>query len=100
MNSIDMAVICKVLGDQNRLQIIEILAAQDEMCACNLLEYFEITQPTLSHHMKVLNESGLVETRKEGKWNHYSLNQEVMGQVIGYFTEIGKQDKQKGSCCK
>ncbi len=47
-----------------------------ELCACEILEKFSITQPTLSHHMKILCDCGLVNGRKEGKWMHYSLNGE------------------------
>jgi len=77
MNSIDVALICKALGDSNRLQIVQMLS-DGEKCACNLLEQFEITQPTLSHHMRILCECGLVEVRKEGKWSHYSLSEETL----------------------
>lgn len=73
MVAMDAALICKALGDSNRLHIVRSLL-QGEMCACQLLEQFSITQPTLSHHMKVLCECGLVRVRKEGKWSHYSLN--------------------------
>lgn len=67
------AKILKALADSNRLKIIDILSC-GEKCACDLLSNFDFTQPTLSHHMKVLIECGLVETRKEGTWNHYRLN--------------------------
>lgn len=73
MNTMDVAVICKALGDSNRLQIVQMLS-DGEKCGCKLLEAFEITQPTLSHHMKILCECGLVNDRKEGKWHYYSLN--------------------------
>ena len=53
MDTIDVASICKALGDSNRLQIVQMLS-DGEKCACRLLEHFEITQPTLSHHMKIL----------------------------------------------
>lgn len=76
MNPTEIAAICKALGDANRLQIVQMLSAK-EKCACKLLEAFEITQPTLSHHMKILCECGLVNSRKEGKWHYYSLNMEV-----------------------
>ena len=76
MNAIDVALVCKALSDSNRLQIIQMLA-DGEKCACKLLEAFEITQPTLSHHMRILCECGLVTVRKEGKWSHYSLNRET-----------------------
>ena len=64
MNEMDIALICKALGDANRLKIVKMLS-DGEKCGCKLLESFEITQPTLSHHMKILCECGLVETRKE-----------------------------------
>lgn len=77
MNEIDVALICKALGDSNRLKIVKILS-DGEKCGCKLLEAFDITQPTLSHHMRILGECGLVKTRKEGKWSHYSLSCEVL----------------------
>ena len=77
MKSMDVAFICKALGDSNRLEIVRMLS-DGEKCGCKLLERFEITQPTLSHHMKVLVECGLVNVRKEGKWHHYSLNCETL----------------------
>ena len=91
MNETDIAQICKALGDPNRLKIIEVLSG-GEMCACKLLERFQITQPTLSHHMKILCKCGLVEVRREGKWCHYSLQCESFSsfqQFIGGLT-----------CCK
>lgn len=69
----DNAKIIKALSDPNRLKIIDILSC-GERCACDILEHFDFTQPTLSHHMKVLMECGIVECRKEGLWCHYSLN--------------------------
>lgn len=72
LNITEFELISKALGDSNRLQIIQMLSA-GEKCGCKLLEAFDITQPTLSHHMKILVECGLVSDRKEGKWHHYSL---------------------------
>ncbi len=73
MKTTDIALVCRALGDMNRLQIVQMLS-DGEKCACKLLEKFEITQPTLSHHMRILCECGLVDVRKEGKWSHYTLN--------------------------
>ena len=73
MNSEQAALVCKALGDANRMQIIQSLTG-GELCACELLEQFSITQPTLSHHMKILCDSGLVASRRDGKWTYYSLN--------------------------
>ena len=77
MEVTDVAAICKALGDSNRLQIIQMLS-DGEKCGCKLLDAFDITQPTLSHHMKILCDCGLVNDRKEGKWHHYSLNCETL----------------------
>lgn len=77
MNIIDYSLICKALGDTNRLQIVNMLSGE-EKCACKLLEQFEISQPTLSHHMHILCGCGLVNVKKDGKWSYYTLNQEVL----------------------
>ena len=69
------AVIFKAFCDENRLQILEMLRS-GEKCACVLLESLQISQSTLSHHMKILCESGVVTSRKEGKWTHYSISRE------------------------
>ena len=82
----------------NRLQIIQMLS-DGEKCGCKLLEAFNITQPTLSHHMKMLTECGLVNARKEGKWQHYSLNCETL-QGFKSFIEGLSCVKKKGCCCQ
>jgi ArsR family transcriptional regulator, arsenate/arsenite/antimonite-responsive transcriptional repressor len=61
----------KALSDQNRLDILSMLK-DGEICACEILEKLNITQPTLSHHMKILLGVNLVCARKDGKWVHYS----------------------------
>lgn len=66
----------KALGDENRLHILELLQG-GERCACVLLENLHLSQPTLSHHMKILCDAGLVTGRKEGKWVYYTLNRET-----------------------
>lgn len=91
METADVALICKALGDPNRLQIVEMLS-DGEKCACKLLERFEITQPTLSHHMKILVESGLVDVRRDGKWSHYSLNCETLRAFKSFMDGL--------SCCR
>ncbi len=65
----------KALADENRLAILMSLR-QKEKCACYLLEELNISQSTLSHHMKLLCDSGIVDYRKDGKWMHYSLSEE------------------------
>ena len=65
--------ISKALSDTNRLRIIEMLT-EGEKCGCHILEELQVSQPTLSHHMKVLLDCGLVSSYKDGKWQHYSIN--------------------------
>ena len=93
MNTMDVALICKALGDSNRLQIVQMLS-EGEKCGCKLLEAFEITQPTLSHHMKILCDSGIVNARKEGKWIHYSISQEGIEEAQKYLYTLkeGRKD--------
>ena len=81
-----VAVICKALGDANRLKITSLLT-KGEKCACELLDEFNITQPTLSHHMKVLNEAALVPSRKDGKNIYYQINCETFSAFRDYFNE-------------
>ena len=88
MNKMDVALICKALSDSNRLEIVQRLS-EGEKCGCKLLERFEITQPTLSHHMKTLVESGMVNDRKEGKWHYYSLNTETFSGFKKYIEDLG-----------
>lgn len=64
-NHEDSAKVIKAVSDASRFKIIDILSC-GEKCACDILEHFEFTQPTLSHHMKVLMETGIVKCRKDG----------------------------------
>ncbi|WP_250228668.1 ArsR/SmtB family transcription factor [Anaeropeptidivorans aminofermentans] len=77
----------KALADTNRLMIVDMLSC-GEMCACEILEKFNITQPTLSHHMKILCDCGLVSGRKEGKWTHYSLNEKAFANFKEFLNVI------------
>lgn len=88
MKLLDVAAIFKVLGDPTRLKIIKILSDDNERCACELLETFDITQPTLSHHMKILNNFKLVKTRKAGVWNYYTLNRKTMEELKNYMDDL------------
>jgi ArsR family transcriptional regulator len=95
------AMICRALSDENRLKIVEMLT-DGEMCACNLLDELAITQPTLSHHMRVLSECNLVSIRKDGKWCHYSLNCKTLTEFREYINSLTCtcSTDQKGCGCK
>ena len=77
----------KVLSDPNRLMILDMLSC-GELCACVILEKFQITQPTLSHHMKTLCGSKIVNSRKDGKWMYYSLNDETAQSMKAFLEEV------------
>ncbi len=81
------AKVFKAFCDENRLQILELLQT-GEKCACVLLESLKISQPTLSHHMKILCESGIVIGRKEGKWTHYSISSEGVAAAKILLTKL------------
>lgn len=72
MDAHKIAAVFKALGDENRIRILKLLRG-GEKCACKLLDELNISQPTLSHHMKILCDAGIVKGRKDGKWMHYSI---------------------------
>lgn len=76
----------KALGDSTRLKIFEMLT-NGRLCACKILENLNITQPTLSHHMKVLCDCGLVIADKDWKWTYYSLDCSVVKEVTEFLSQ-------------
>ena len=84
----------KALSDPKRLRIIDMLSC-GELCACKILEAFHITQPTLSHDMKVLIEANLVTDRREGKNIYYTLNTDVLQELQGTLKQIFEE---KSNC--
>lgn len=83
----NMAAIFKALGDENRIRILKLLHG-GEKCACKLLDELNISQSTLSHHMKILCDAGIVTGRKEGKWMHYSICYEGVCHLRGVLREL------------
>ncbi|MPM83388.1 hypothetical protein SDC9_130452 [bioreactor metagenome] len=90
------AVFMKALSDETRVKIFAMLS-QGELCACKILEEVNITQPTLSYHMKILSESGLVNSRRDGVWMRYSVNRGNLAVIKGLFDEIGANIINSGS---
>lgn len=95
---LDFALLFKALGDETRLRIVSMLS-DVEVCACDILAHLEITQPTLSHHMKVLGGCGLVKSRKDGAWMRYRLNEETVTEMQRFLEGIrqGKDSLGKSS---
>ena len=83
----DTAKVLKAISDPKRLRIVDMLSC-GELCACKILEAFHITQPTLSHDMKVLLEAGIVRDRREGKNIYYSLDAERLDAFQRTLQEI------------
>ena len=81
------AKVFRALSDPNRLMILEILQSR-ERCACEILADLKIVQSTLSHHMKILCDSGLVDSRRHGKWIYYSLSKDVCEAAKDLLDEI------------
>ncbi|MEF9893771.1 MAG: metalloregulator ArsR/SmtB family transcription factor [Anaerorhabdus sp.] len=98
MNSYqELSKVLKALSDPKRLEIIDMLSC-GELCACDIQEHFDITQPTLSHDLKVLYDANLLNTRSEGKWKYYSLNVEYLDK---YQIQLSKLFLEKKNCiCK
>ena len=80
-------IIFKALCDEKRLSILELLKG-GEKCACVLMEELNIAQSALSYHMKILCESGLVTSRQEGKWTHYTISKSGREYAIKRLTEL------------
>ena len=88
MDSMETVKILKALADANRLHILELLGS-GEQCACVLLGNLALSQPTLSHHMKILCDAGLVTSRKAGKWIYYTRQAETLDSIGACLQALG-----------
>jgi ArsR family transcriptional regulator len=79
----ELAARFKALADPTRVAIVNCLSAADEVCVCNLTETFDLSQPTISHHLKILREAGLVESSRRGTWAYYRLVPEAIDALRG-----------------
>ena len=91
---IDISKMLKAMSEPKRLRIVDMLSC-GELCACKILEEFNITQPTLSHDMRVLVEAGIVKDRREGKNIYYSLNREALEAM---HQNLGRMFEDKPDC--
>ena len=81
------AKVFRAFCDERRLRILELLRG-GEKCACKLLENLDMCQSALSYHMKILIESGLVESRQEGKWTHYRISEKGSAYACSLLKEL------------
>ena len=91
------AKVFKAFCDAKRLRILELLR-DGEKCACVLLEQLDLGQSGLSYHMKLLVESGIVESRQEGKWTHYKISANGVVDAIALLRELTKPGKTVEEC--
>jgi ArsR family transcriptional regulator len=79
----ELAARFKALADPTRVAIVNRLAATEECCVCDLTGAFELSQPTISHHLRLLREAGLVEASRRGTWAYYRLIPEAVAELRG-----------------
>ncbi|MEL7609165.1 MAG: metalloregulator ArsR/SmtB family transcription factor [Bacillota bacterium] len=95
------AKVFKAFCDENRLRILELLQS-GEKCACVLIEKLNVGQSALSYHMKILVESGVVESRQEGKWMHYKISEKGGSHARELLRELITPNtaSDKNNCCE
>lgn len=89
-----MNALFKALNDQTRRDILELLRRKD-MTAGEIAEQFDFSKPTISHHLDLLRQAGLVESVKQGQFIYYSLNTTVMDEILGWFIQFSDKKKTK-----
>jgi ArsR family transcriptional regulator len=77
-DAVDLAQRFKALSDPARLRLLSLIASCGEVCACELVDTVGVSQPTVSHHLKVLHEAGLLHRERRGKWIHYRVIPEAV----------------------
>jgi ArsR family transcriptional regulator len=85
--AIRMAAVAKALGDPIRLQLIDVLRKHaGKVCVCELVPLFDISQPTLSHHLKKLRDAGLVDSERQGLWAYYYVIPDALIELAGWLS--------------
>jgi ArsR family transcriptional regulator len=79
----ELAPLFKALADPMRLRLLSLIACHDggESCVCDLLDAFDVTAPTVSYHLKILREAGLISSERRGTWVYYRVNPDVMARM-------------------
>jgi ArsR family transcriptional regulator len=83
-----VAVAFKALADPTRLRVMKAIATAGELCECNIVPAFDLSQPTISYHLKVLREAGLIESERRGQWVYHRLRQRALLGLVRHLTEI------------
>ncbi len=91
----DYAKMFKAFSDPNRLEIIKYLS-KGVCCSCQFIDNFELSQPTMTYHLKMIRDTGLANTRKEGTWMKYELDYDKIDEMIEFLKEL--KDNRSGGC--
>jgi ArsR family transcriptional regulator len=82
-----IARVAKALGDPVRVQLVDVLRKHaGKVCVCELVPLFDLAQPTVSHHLKVLRDAGLVDSERRGLWAYYYVNPEALEELSGWLS--------------
>src|ERR1043165_4638148 len=85
--AIRMAALAKALGDPIRLQLVDVLRRHaGKVCVCELVPLFDISQPTLSHHLKKLRDAGIVDSERQGLWAYYSVLPDALQELTAWLS--------------
>ncbi|AQY49957.1 ArsR family transcriptional regulator [Listeria weihenstephanensis FSL R9-0317] len=87
MNYERTSLVLKAMADPKRMKIIDLLS-ESSLCACDVLEHFDFTQPTLSHHMKALEKAGIVSVTKQSQWHYYALREDFVRDFMSSMTQL------------
>ncbi|MFI0243159.1 ArsR/SmtB family transcription factor [Streptomyces sp. NPDC016845] len=92
----ELAPVFKALGDPVRLRLLSMIASQQggEICVCDLTPAFELSQPTISHHLKLLKQAGLIASERRGTWVYYRLLPQKTDQLAAILTRPGNPEAQ------
>ncbi|MFF8095408.1 ArsR/SmtB family transcription factor [Streptomyces sp. NPDC016675] len=90
--AVELAKVFKALGDPVRLRLLSMIASREggEICVCDLTPAFDLSQPTISHHLKLLRQAGLIDCERRGTWVYYWLLPETTDQLAGILTRPGR----------
>ena len=82
-----LATVAKALGDPVRMQLVDVLKRHaGEVCVCELVPLFDLSQPTVSHHLKVLRDAGLVGSERRGLWAYYYVNPDALEELSAWLS--------------
>lgn len=85
--AIELAEVAKALGDPIRLQLVDVLRKHaGKVCVCELVPLFDVSQPTLSHHLKKLRAAGIVDSERQGLWAYYYVRPDALGALSAWLS--------------